>query len=455
MIQHAKRTGRRPVRQFSTILGAVALAVAAPVFAPAPAQAEVAAFPQGQDVDAFYQLRSGKPLWFQGNQPTAAAQSLIALLSTANADGFDPQRYKVDEIAKALKQASGGDRHAVRKADELLSEEFTAYARDLRNFPSTELQYIDPSLRVGPPSPLRLLQDAANSPSLVLYVANMRWMNPEYMRLRHALLNGEYDGDKQRELLAINLQRARALPADDPRYIVVNTATQRLYMYEGDKLVDSMKVVVGQQRDDRKTPTMAGYLRYASLNPYWNVPPDLVWDDVGVHVEQYGLGYLKSRGYQVLSDWSDNPTVVDPTTVDWDAVKDGKLELRVRQLPGPRNVLGKVKYTFTNPFGVYLHDTSARELLDLDVRLRSGGCIRLEDADRLGKWLFGHELHATSDDPDIKVPLEHPVPVYVMYMTAVPNGATITYLDDVYGLDAKALAATSSASGNSEAVAAR
>jgi murein L,D-transpeptidase YcbB/YkuD len=454
-IQHAKRTGPRPVRQFSTILGAVALAVAAPIFAPAPAQAAVAAVPQGQDVDSFYQLRQGKPLWFQGNQPTAAAQSLIALLSTANADGFDPKRYKVDEIKAALKQASGGDRHAVRKADQLLSEEFTQYARDLRNFPSSELQYIDPALRVGPPSPLRLLQDAANAPSLVLYVANMRWMNPEYMRLRHALLNGEYDGDKQRELLAINLQRARALPADQPRYIVVNTATQQLYMYDGNELADSMKVVVGQQRDDRETPTMAGYLHFASLNPYWNVPPDLAWDDVGQYVKKYGTGYLKSKGYEILSDWGDNPSVVDPSTVDWDAVRDGKIQIRIRQNPGVENFLGTVKYTFSNPFGIYLHDTPRKELLKKEVRLDSGGCIRLQDADRLGRWLFGHELHATSDDPEIKIPLEHPVPVYVMYMTAIPNGGTITYLDDVYGLDAKALAAESGSGTTSESVAAR
>ena len=99
-----------------------------------------------------------------------------------------------------------------------------------------------------------------------------------------------------------------------------------------------------------------------------------------------------------------------------------------------------MKYTFTNPYGVYLHDTPRKELLTKDTRLFSGGCIRLEDADRLGRWLFGHDLHATSDDPEIKIPLDRPVPVYVIYMTAVPNGSSITYLDDVYGWDSERLA---------------
>lgn len=446
----AKRTGSAPVRRFSAILGAVAVCAAAPVCFPAPAvAASVAAapVPDGQEVSDFYKLRQDRPLWFRGGEPTAAVQALVQLLTSANADGLDPASYKVDAIRKALQKAAGGNQRAVHKADELLSEEFAAYARDLRAFPDDVLKYVDPTLRVGPPSPLRLLEMADAAPSLKDFVYDMAWMNPDYAALRRALVTGNYANDKQRDLLRINLDRARVLPAGIPRYIVVNTATQRLYMYDGDKLADSMKVVVGQERDDRKTPMMAGYLRYASLNPYWNVPPDLVWDDVGIHVKDYGLGYLKSRGYQVLSDWSDNPAVVDPSTIDWQAVKDGKLELRVRQLPGPRNVLGKVKYTFTNPFGVYLHDTSARELLDKDTRLYSGGCIRLEDADRLGKWLFGHELHATSDAPDIKVPLDHPVPVYVIYMTAIPDGSSITYLDDVYDWDAGRLAKMESTGG--------
>jgi murein L,D-transpeptidase YcbB/YkuD len=437
--KHEVRTGHRPVRRLFIIAGAVAVLAAAPVSFPAFAEAATFAVPQGQSVDDFYEIRQDRPLWFQAGQPTAAAQALIGLLSTAAVDGLDPSNYKVDDIRKALRKASDGDSKAVKKADALLSREFTAYARDLRNPPATGLQYLDPALNTGPPTPLWLLQVAARAPSLTQFIADMGWMNPDYAPLRRALLNGQYSGDKQREILGINLQRARVLPASN-RYIIVNTATQRLYMYDDNKLADSMKVVVGQERPDRKTPMVAGYLHYASLNPYWNVPPDLVWDDVGIYVQKFGLGYLKSRGYQILSDWTDDATVVDPTTIDWNAVKDGKVELRVRQLPGPENFLGDVKYTFTNPYGVYLHDTPRKELLTKDIRLFSGGCIRLEDAARLGRWLFGHTLTTTSTDPEIKVPLDKPVPVYVTYLTAVPDGSSITYMDDVYGWDAQRLA---------------
>jgi murein L,D-transpeptidase YcbB/YkuD len=131
---------------------------------------------------------------------------------------------------------------------------------------------------------------------------------------------------------------------------------------------------------------------------------------------------------------------VDPSTIDWKAVYAGKVQIRVRQLPGIHNVLGTLMFNVPNPYGVYLHDTSQRDLLDKDVRLYSGGCIRLEDAQRLGTWLFGHPLERNTDQPDVQVPLSSPVPVYVTYLTAVPNGSSITYLDDVYGRDAQQLA---------------
>jgi murein L,D-transpeptidase YcbB/YkuD len=440
----AKRTGPAPVRTFKIVLGAAASFVAAPIFWPAAAHATVMAYPQGQSVEDFYKVRADKPLWFEGGHPTAAAQALIALLSSASTDGLNPADYKLDQINQALQQASKGKEKAVRNADLLLSTAFANYVRALKGTRPADVQYVDPGMDLGPPSPLKVLQDAARSPSLKDYVAGMEWMSPDYVALRRALASGDYRGEKQRDILRINLDRARILPSDGRRYLVVNTATQRLYMYDHGKLADSMKVVVGQSTADRKTPPMAGLLHYAALNPYWNVPPDLVWDDVGIYVEKYGLGYLKSRGYEILSDWGEHPAIIDPTTVDWQAVKSGKIQIRVRQLPGQENFLGDVKYTFTNPFGVYLHDTPRKELLQKDVRLFSGGCIRLEDAMRLGRWLFGHDLHTTSTDPEVKFPLDKPVPVYVTYMTAIPDGSSVTFLDDVYGWDAKRLAELSS-----------
>src|SRR5947208_3068633 len=94
--------------------------------------------------------------------------------------------------------------------------------------------------------------------------------------------------------LQLNLERARVLPAGKQRYVIVNAAQQRLYMYENGKPVDSMVVVVGKPK--WATPMMTAYIRYAALNPYWYVPPDLAGEDVGQFVVKQGLGYLDKMG---------------------------------------------------------------------------------------------------------------------------------------------------------------
>ena len=103
---------------------------------------------------------------------------------------------------------------------------------------------------------------------------------------------------------------------------------------------------------------------------------------------------------------------------------------------------------FPNEAGIYLHDNPERELFTEASRLYSGGCVRLEDAARLGRWLFGYDLDWEGAGTEERVPLKNPVPVYITYLTALPDpqaGSPIAYYDDVYGRDAARLAATSSA----------
>lgn len=405
----------------------------------------------GQGIDDFYDSRQGQPLWFQAGQPSIAAQQLIALIGTASADGLDERKYKAKALTKAMSRASKGKERDIRRADEMLSRAFVGYASDLKNAPAAGMTFVDPRLRPTTPSPKMLLTMAASAPSLGKFVSDMGWMNPAYAPLRRALVAGNYSTERQRDLLSINIERARVLPAPMPRYVIVNAAAQRLHMYESGREVDSMRVVVGKERDKDRTPMVASFLDHANLNPYWNVPADLAAERIAPNVLKQGLSYLDRQGYQLLSDWGEKAKLVDPGTIDWEAVADGRIQVRVRQLPGPANALGKVKFAFPNNYGVYLHDTPDKQLLTEDTRLFSGGCIRLEDANRFGEWLFGRTLKATSKTPEIEVPLDSPVPIYVTYLTAVPSGSTITYFDDVYGWDAKRIAQM----GSGERIAAR
>ena len=377
--------------------------------------------------------------------PTArdAPQQLISLLSSANLDGLYPDKYHVAELQRALDAARAlkAKKKDVDQAEQELSDAFVAYVGDLMRDPNIGTVYVDAGLRPKPPSPLAALLNASAAPSLSDYIHNMAWMHPFYAQLRDALASHQYADDHQRELLSINLERARALPAGKQRYVIVNAAQQRLYMFENGKAVDSMVVVVGKPK--YPTPMLTAYMRFASLNPYWYVPPDLAAERIAPNVLKRGLGYLDDLGYQIMSDWDENAQILDPKTIDWKAVAGGKIEVRIRQLPGPHNSMGRMKFMFPNETGVYLHDNPERELFTEASRLYSGGCVRLEDAARLGRWLFGYDLDWESAGTEQRVPLPSLVPVYITYLTALPDGAKIAYYDDVYGRDASRLATSS------------
>ncbi|MCP1470757.1 murein L,D-transpeptidase YcbB/YkuD [Sphingobium sp. OAS761] len=234
-----------------------------------------------------------------------------------------------------------------------------------------------------------------------------------------------------RRVLSLNLERARLLPGPWTRHVVVDAASARLWYYSKGGLDGTMKVVAGTQAT--QTPFMAGMIRYATLNPYWNIPPDLVRNKVAPKL--LNGGSLKAMNYEALADWSANPAPLAQSAVDWNAVAAGRQEVRVRQLPGGGNAMGKVKFMFPNDLGIYLHDTPQRNLFARDDRHFSNGCVRLEDAQRLGRWFFGDAPKADGDAPEQHVPLPRPVPVYLTYLTAVPTAQGVQFLPDVYDRD--------------------
>ena len=384
----------------------------------------------------FYAARSDRPLWLHSDG-TAGAEPMLLLdyLRTAEADGLNPGKYRVPQLVRAIRSARGGSPEQVRKADRLLSQAFIAYVRDLKETPSAGIVWVDPELKPKARPARDLLEDAADAPSLETYLADMQWMHPIYAGLRHAIADGR-GGDPQ--LLRLNLERARALPSGKGRHIVVNATAARLTAYEDGQIIDSMRVVVGKPKNP--TPMMAALIRFTSLNPYWYVPPDLAAERVAPNVLEEGLSYLKSHGYQVLADWTDGETLLDPATIDWQAVADGRKEVWIRQLPGPGNAMGKMKFMFPNNQGVYLHDTPQKELLTEASRMFSGGCVRLEDAPRLARWLYGEPLKTTSKRAEQRVDLPEPVPVFITYLTVMPSGTELATFPDVYGRDREELA---------------
>jgi murein L,D-transpeptidase YcbB/YkuD len=384
-------------------------------------------------VDAFYQARGGALLWL-APASGAAAQQLISLLATAQADHLNPKRYNVRALSRAVDDARGNP-SAAQRADMMLSQAFVTYARDQKHDPGGVI-YVDSELKPSPPSAGELLSAAAHAGSLSDYVQNMGWMNPIYAKLRAAIASGLYRNDSERRVLELNLERARVLPSGSGRYVIVNPPAARLYMYDNGQVVDSMRVVAGRTDPIAQTPMMNAFIRYVALNPYWNSPADITAKRLAPTILKEGRAYFKNRGYELLSDWGPSPHVIDPMSVDWHAVAAGRVQARLRQKPGPANSMGKMKFMFPNPEGIWLHDTPEREKIEDAARLQSNGCVRLEDAKRFARWLFnGRPPSPQGAKPEQKVNLPAPVPLYITYLTAVPSGTSIVYFDDFYGKD--------------------
>ena len=181
------------------------------------------------------------------------------------------------------------------------------------------------------------------------------------------------------------------------------------------------------------TPLMAGLIRYAVLNPYWNLPPDLIRERARKAPARRGR--LPRSGCRSCPTGRRRPACFDPRRVDWRAVAAGRRFVNLRQPPGAHNMMGRIKFMMPNDLGVYLHDTPHRDLFARDDRQISSGCVRLEDAQRLGRWLFRGRCRAPAAPPEQQVDLPEPVPVYIAYFTALPTRGGIVFQRDAYGRD--------------------
>jgi L,D-transpeptidase YcbB len=243
-------------------------------------------------------------------------------------------------------------------------------------------------------------------------------------------------------LLSINIERARRLPGAPRggRYILVDAGGAEIHLVEDGEIKDSMKAVVG--KPESATPMMAAMIRYASVNPYWNIPVDLAQTLIAPRVLANGLSHLQAGRYEILSDWTDEADIVDPASIDWASVADGSTEIRVRQLPGRGNSMGDIKFMMPNEFGIYLHDTPDKSVFRNEDRWISNGCVRVEDAARLAKWLFGSMPRGRDPNVEEDVELPEPVPVYITYLTAGASAAGVVFRKDPYQRDAVLLAAS-------------
>jgi murein L,D-transpeptidase YcbB/YkuD len=221
------------------------------------------------------------------------------------------------------------------------------------------------------------------------------------------------------EQIAANLERYRWLPrAFGSRYVVANVPAFRLEAFDGGTKVLEMKVIVGQDYEDKATPVFADSMEFVVFRPYWNVTPDIAAKEIFPKLAS-NPGYLEAN--------------------DMETYREGG-KTRVRQRPGPKNSLGLVKFLFPNDFNIYFHDTPFGELFKKDIRAFSHGCIRLEKPELLAQYALGWPADrirdAMENGPDNRtVKLPRKIPVYIVYATTYIRDGQLYFGNDLYKRD--------------------
>ncbi len=222
--------------------------------------------------------------------------------------------------------------------------------------------------------------------------------------------------------LLVNIDRMRWMPKEPSGQLIeVNIPEFVLHVYEDNKKAFDMNVVVG--KEGHNTVSFNGNLSTIVFSPYWNVPPSIVTKELLPKMAS-NPDYLASQEMEVTGNEGGLPVI--------------------RQKPGEKNSLGKVKFLFPNSFNIYFHDTPAKSLFSQDKRAYSHGCIRLAEPDKMAQYLLKDNPEWTPDkiytamnqDKEQYVKLKKRIPVLISYYTAwVDENGMLNFRDDIYQHD--------------------
>ncbi len=237
--------------------------------------------------------------------------------------------------------------------------------------------------------------------------------------------------------MELNMERRRWMKDDlGDYYVFVNLADQYLKVVSNDKTTHTARLVVGKTY--HRTPVFSETMTYIDMNPYWNVPYSIAVNEYLPKLKR-NPGALGSQNIRVFS----GNAPISPHAVSWTSYSRGNFPFRLRQDPGPRNALGRIKFMFPNKYNIYIHDTPSKRLFSKAQRVFSHGCMRVQNpldlaAELLGRegWDLARIERQINSGKKRIVKLTSPIPVHVTYLTAwVNKDGSVHFRRDVYGRD--------------------
>lgn len=357
-------------------------------------------------------------MWITNNDLNENGLILLKTLENAWHHGLNPEQYninltKLEPIQKEL----------------LLTQGLIKYARDLSGMRLKPSEIgIDPKNWKSPISAKDILENLEKKQKpLKEFLYELAPQTQTYQKLKSEMII------KPSTQLAINMERLRWIPKEKPnRFLIVNIPSARLWGIENGQAVFEMPVIVG--REDRPTPTFITNSTGVRFNPTWTVPPTVKEKDIWPKLQENPY-YINNKNLEIY----DGEMTIDPTILDWDNMSRQELHrLRMVQLPGPNNPLGRIRILMPNKYSIFLHDTSESGFSELE-RAYSSGCVRLQNPEKVAQFILQKDVKKyLQNKKTIDIIAEQSVPVQILYHTAwIGEGQKIVFGKDIYGYDKK------------------
>jgi murein L,D-transpeptidase YcbB/YkuD len=340
-----------------------------------------------------------------------SAQELLTYIEHIGQEGLTPSDYSPDRLRAAI---AGTDDAALTQ---VATPIFIRLVQDLsggavRGRARVEWHMTDSTLDSA--GQQRLLAQVTRGGGVGAALDSLLPIHPQYAGLKRALANTPASDTARRDLIRTNMERWRWMPRTlGARHVLVNVPAFTAALIDDGHVTARHRAVVGAVRTP--TPQLNAQITAVTINPWWSVPQSIIQSQGG----HFGAGYEVNR-----------------------SASGG---ISVRQPPGPRNALGRVKIEMPNQYAIYLHDTPSQALFGRAARAFSHGCIRTQNVRDFaalllaptGRWDRADIDRAVETGRNQQTPLAHPVPVYIAYFTAAAtsDGDIVTY-GDVYGRDA-------------------
>lgn len=376
-------------------------------------------FDLGAGVYAVSRTPDPRPVFDQAAPQWTPYRQLVAVLPRA-------RRMADDSLLVAEPVKTGATFHAAPQLRSLLA--FYGIPADSATPPPSTDTTLDASLARG----LRRFQKENKVPQTGAFDVATR----DRMR---AVLRGRVRN------AVLSLERWRWLPRTaDGRAIIVNVPEYRLRVYDevqgGHAPAFGMKVVVGRGAVDRQTPLFTDEVEHLTFSPYWEVPQTIALGEIVPKIRSDST-YLARNRYVLVRGNSDTAKALTPDSA---TIAQIGRSVRVRQLPGDYNSLGRIKFMLPNHLNIYLHDTNEKHFFKRDARALSHGCIRVAEPTRLAQWILGGDTTWTDErmkkamkqDMPETVRLSSHIPVLIVYHTAgVDDDGVLRSFTDVYRYD--------------------